>query len=68
MCHIYSTCKWHTSYVIVYVQNDILELGCAKDSNIGHAVTHHIKKIYLMWDKYIVKIIKPEREMLKIGV
>ena len=37
---------------------DILELICAKDSNIGHAVTHYIKKMYSMRDKYTLKIIK----------
>ena len=53
---------------MVYVQNDILELSCAQDSHIGHAITHHMKKIYWRWDKYTVKIIKPERKMLKIGM
>ena len=45
MSDIYSTCKQHTWYVIVYVQNDILQLSCAKDAHIGHAITHHMKKI-----------------------
>ena len=55
MSDIYSTCKWHTYYVIVYVQNDILELSCAQLPHIGHAITHHMKKIYLRWDKYTAK-------------
>ena len=34
----------------------ILELICAKDSNIAHSVTHDIKKMYSMRDKYTLKI------------
>ena len=37
---------------------DILELICAKDSHIGHSVTHHTKMIYSIRDKYTLNIMK----------
>ena len=46
----------------------ILELICAKDSNTGHSVTYHIKKMYSMRDKYTLKVIKTSRVMLKIDI
>ena len=52
-----------------YMYNyQILELICAKDSNIGHSVTYDIKKMYSMRDKYTLKIIKTSRVMLKIDM
>ena len=40
----------------------------AKDSNIAHSVTHDIKKMYSMRDKYTLKITKTSKVMLKIDM
>ena len=37
---------------------DILELIFAKDSNIGHSVTHYFKKTYSMRDEYTLNIMR----------
>ena len=46
----------------------IIELICAKDSNIAHSVTHDIKKMYSLRDKYTLIITKTSRVMLKIDM
>ena len=46
----------------------IIELICAKDSNMGLSVTHDIKKMYSMRYKYTLKITKISRVMLKIDM
>ena len=37
----------------------ILELICAKDTNIEHEIKYDMNKMYSMRDKYMSKIIKP---------
>ena len=48
------------------LQNKILESTCAQDSCIQYAIIHDMKNIYVMLDKYTIKIIKPHRKVLKI--
>ena len=69
MSHIYILNVNHIYCMSWYMYNYIiLELICAKDSNIAHSVTHDTKKMYSMRDKYTLKITKTSRVMLKIDM